>query len=581
MDEPAPTQSVNAIGLVVIHGVTPQARYDIQDFAASNLRVALEGDEYWKTRGRWTSRVINLADPEVAKTLTPDPTVSRVQIGEGDPPPDAPYFDVIESYWSPLDKGKAEFGSVVSWLLRTVFVPLNTSARYASPRGKTVYDFTLVLGGIAIVAAFLLASLYFTFRAWDRLVLAATGCLPTDCPNAWTILAQPTQLGHVFSWWTLSILAGATIGAFLIAQAIKAALSAFGQRAQLARHEAQRLDRCAAIVVVGVLGALLVLGAAFLPVSENGGAGGWVAVWFVIAALCFVAGRTVAQSWIVNFFGDVQVYTTRNENSEFYAIREQILARVLGTVAGACSDSANGGRGYDRVYVLAHSLGSTISMDALIRYFELCEQAAGLKPAFQKLRGFITFGTSLEKTKYFFDVANPSPSLAVEQWNGDLYGALFTPDVTELRKANGAAKGIFWANYWYFKDAVSNRIDSYRSFVPPGTPVSEACERRAAVFAKAKDEGGGYIVPAVVAHDERGSKGFVFPEIIPHGEYLRDPWFWATDGDHLGVLDVVAGHCAGAPQRDFYAAKPFDGSARFERVNARTAGAYPDRYVVP
>ena len=152
-------------------------------------------------------------------------------------------------------------------------------------------------------------------------------------------------------------------------------------------------------------------------------------LWFVLAVLLVVAGKTLAQSWIVNFFGDVQIYTTRNENSGFFAMREAILECVSKTIIDACSTTANEGRGYERVFVLAHSLGSTIAMDALIRFSEAAEQAPELKAALRRVRGFVTFGTSLEKTKYFFDVNNPSPSLALEQWNDDLYGALFTPDV--------------------------------------------------------------------------------------------------------------------------------------------------------
>ncbi|MGA2760707.1 MAG: hypothetical protein ABSF08_10360, partial [Candidatus Cybelea sp.] len=154
MDRSA-TGKPDAIGVVVVHGVMPQPRYGIQDLAARNLCLALGKDVHWGACGEWTSRVINLEDEGVAQTLIPDPTISRVQIGDAGPPIQTPYFDVIESYWSPLDKGKTTFASVSSWMLQTVFVPLNTTARYASQTGKTWYDFGLIIGGMVLVVALL------------------------------------------------------------------------------------------------------------------------------------------------------------------------------------------------------------------------------------------------------------------------------------------------------------------------------------------------------------------------------------------------------------------------------------------
>src|SRR6202034_726467 len=158
VDRQAPGKP-DAIGVVVIHGVMPRPRYGIQDLAARNLCLALEKDAHWSACGGWTSRVTNLKDPDVVQTLIPDPTISRVQVGDDEAPPlPTPFFDVIESYWSRLDKGKTTFASVSSWILQTLFVPLNTTARYAAPAVKTCYDFGLVVGGIALVVALLVGA---------------------------------------------------------------------------------------------------------------------------------------------------------------------------------------------------------------------------------------------------------------------------------------------------------------------------------------------------------------------------------------------------------------------------------------
>ena len=580
--EPPTAGKPDAIGVVVIHGVMPQPRYAIQDLAARNLCEALQKDVHWGGCGKWTSRVINLKDDGVAQTLIPDPTISRVQVGDAAPPPQTPYFDVIESYWSPLDKGKTTFASVSSWMLQTIFVPLNTTARYASPTGKTCYDFGLIIGGMAVVVVLLAAAFVCATTALNGLILKAGTCTPT-CPTVWQILTNPIALAEVFSWWTLGVLAIAAVGAFLIAQAVKAALSAIGQKSELQLHAAQRSNRWRFIGITFLAGALLLALSTWLPILAHGAAGGWLPLWFVVAALLVVGGKTLAQSWIVNFFGDVQIYTTRNQNSDFFAMRETILECVSKTIIDACSANANEGQGYDRVFVLAHSLGSTIAMDALIRFSEATEQAPELRSALRRVRGFVTFGTSLEKTKYFFDVNNPSPSLALEQWNDDLYGALFTPDVRELQKPDAGAEGIFWLNDWYFKDAVGNAIDSYRSFLRPGTPLSEAPRARASVVAAAREEGSGDIVCPVVALNQEGSKGFIFPEIIPHSEYLSDPWFWASDGPHIGVLEVLASSCQVVwPRLGRVPAPAYTrvAAGRFEQANTDLMRRFADHYTV-
>ena len=114
------------------------------------------------------------------------------------------------------------FASVLSWMLQTVFVPLNTTARYASQTGKTWYDFGLIIGGMVLVVALLAGAFVCATTALNGLILKAGTCEPA-CPTLWQILTNPIALAAVFSWWTLGILAIAAVGAFLIAQALKAA----------------------------------------------------------------------------------------------------------------------------------------------------------------------------------------------------------------------------------------------------------------------------------------------------------------------------------------------------------------------
>jgi hypothetical protein len=637
--------SNEAIAVIVVHGVMPHPRYEMQDFAASNLLKELQKDPYWGQDRTWKSSVYNRPHPNVTKSDMPKPTITRVQavVASADP---TPYFDVIESYWSPIDKGKTTFISVATWLLQSVFVPLNTSAHYAARFWKTFYDFFLIFSGIFVVVAFIMGALLATITTLTNLIALAGSCetdtatsiwnvrlrqgslphpwnvllhtrsLPhfwnvvlhqgsvvanswnvllspgtrstvqhaTPCAHAsaWSVLLNPASLASVFSPWTLGVVAAGVVGAFLLAQVCKAAVTALSQNTQLRRYGEQRYERWTFIVLAFAVALILLFVAAFLPIKPGEGAGGLLPVYFVLAAMLFVGGRTLAKSWIVNFFGDVQIYTTRNENLDFFAMREAILKRVTKTIVSTCKHTSPDGKSYDRVYVLAHSLGSTIAMDAIIRFFDLCEQAPELRNAMKRLRGFVTFGSPLEKTKFFFDVNDPSPSLALDQWNSDLYGSLFTPDARELTKSNEEARGIFWLNDWYFLDAVSNKINSYRSFTQAGAGLGGGSTARAnALNAAKKVPKNSAVVAPVVAMNQRGSKGFVFPEVIPHSEYLRDAWFWESSGTHLGVVDVLTGQYA-ATQSRLYAVPPppyqSNQSTRYSVVDSKEAARYPQHY---
>ncbi|MBV8602848.1 MAG: hypothetical protein JO359_14895 [Candidatus Eremiobacteraeota bacterium] len=379
------------------------------------------------------------------------------------------------------------------------------------------------------------------------------------------------------------ILAAGAIGAFLIAQAFKATVSFLKQRAALSKIPAQLWSRVAFIGVLLILGVGGLSIAAFWPLNDSGqGMGSW-ALLFVVAALAFEAGRSVMESFIVDFFGDVQIYTTHDQNADFYQYREKMLEKVTETIAKASSAAAaDGTNPYDRVHVLAHSLGSTIAMDALIRLYNLKEQGLYRAADFERIRSFVTFGTSLEKTKYFFDVSSPSISLSYDQWRNDAYGVLFTMDRNALKYPNGPNEGIYWLNFWYEKDPIANAIDSYRSFLLPGDSLRVASAVRGAIAASAaarNDDAIGHKICENQVHP--GVINIFRLHFIPHGDYLGDSWFWHGNPE-FGALDVVTSRTEIQEPRGKYDAairspQEFH-EQRIEWVKPTTSRWYRDRY---
>lgn len=549
------------VGIVVVHGVMPHPRYEIQDQTAQALAGALTKHRPPGAGESWAVDVLNPAPtsskpPSPPPTYDPKTTISRVRLtnamGEV---PGTDVFDVLEAYWSPLDKNKTNWTSVLSWLLSTIFVPANTTARYMASWNKTCFDIGYVLAAAAIGIGALLLAFCIALDGFQQVVaIAGTGTgTKTEAPGLttlWSIFVNPSAIGQFLTVQAIGLLACAAIGGFTFMQAVRAMISVAKQHAALSVIPVQFWSRVGFIAILLVLSTLLLAAAALCPLRPppNGVAMGWVAISFTEAALLFEVGRALMESFVVNFFGDVQIYTTHDENSEYFALRNAMLDLVTKTIGEVTSvAAADGKKPYNRVHVLAHSLGSTIAMDALIRLYDLKEQGAYGEEDFARIRSFVTFGSPLEKTKYFFDIANPSQSLSFVQWRNDSYGVLFSDNRDALRYPNGAGEGIFWMNFWYFLDPVANQIDSYRSFLVPGDKLADASRIRASIETAAK--GATHVaVGRQICLNER-HPGIINPFVlrfIPHGDYLGDPWFWFGPAN-FGVVDIISSTDAPAP----------------------------------
>lgn len=111
--------------------------------------------------------------------------------------------------------------------------------------------------------------------------------------------------------------------------------------------------------------------------------------------------RKIVTPLLVNFVGDVAIYTTTNVKSPYHKIRGQILAESLALLKAILKDKeAN----YDQVIIAGHSLGSCIAYDTLNL---LCIEASlskdkGKSLLVDKITGLITFASPLDKIAFFF-----------------------------------------------------------------------------------------------------------------------------------------------------------------------------------
>ncbi len=533
------------VAIVVVHGVAPHPRYEFQDECSADLVRHLneiDGDD------AWVIDVVNPGNVLEPGDDNPLPTISRVHKADDDGTnPRQTYYDVMEAYWSAIDKGRTKWWGVVGWMLRVVFVPLNTTARYHATWQKQFFDYGFIGGALVVSFALFFISLTAVWQSFLR-ILDVTGLIrktyagdviTTLNANANAPGGIPVKIGV---WLFVGL-----IGAFLFTQGLVAVWRLFQQRRALRNNPKAIWHRGVAITVLFVLGISNIYAMAVARFPN--GTLGWRGILFLILIfVSFSLGRAVLIDFIVNIFGDVQIYTTRDENdSRFYRLRDKILQVTVDAIVRAISPRLNGGHVYDRVIVLAHSLGATIAMDAVVRISQLALQGALTTEEFNRIRAFVTLGSSLEKTRYFFEVSGASPSLSYEQWRNDVFGTIFTCDPAVLEQDGG--RGIFWVNYWYFQDAICNEIHSFKSYLQPGESIESARTLRLQREGNPEWEDGAGGRP--ICRNEKGNKHITLTHPVLHSDYLDDEWFWHSSLGpgktliHLGALEVITNRLTG------------------------------------
>ena len=167
--------------------------------------------------------------------------------------------------------------------------------------------------------------------------------------------------------------------------------------------------------------------------------------------------------WVVTgYIGDIAVYTTTDEKSRYFKIRQQILDESQALVEQILTDDS-----YDRVILAGHSLGSVIAYDTLNRINIKTNVAGRNSVPISKLAGFVTFGSPLDKIAFFFrehsEVHQYVRRQILAHLNSFKSKPLDTqpngPLVTDPLARN--LDFIPWANYYAHNDPVSGHLDFY------------------------------------------------------------------------------------------------------------------------
>jgi hypothetical protein len=188
-----------------------------------------------------------------------------------------------------------------------------------------------------------------------------------------------------------------------------------------------------------------------------------------------------------NLVGDIVIYNVTDEKSKFYPVRKKILDGATQLLQSILEQREQDQLKYPSVYVAGHSLGSEISYDAINRINLLCNTgnlkyynqegllqqpmcAEGQEQKLQdQLKGFITFGSPLDKIAFFLrqvvseeeyiwqQIVNHYHCFKQGEWTDQLpvQKTLSSSSIQRL------LDGIPWFNYYDGDDIISGRLDYF------------------------------------------------------------------------------------------------------------------------
>ena len=202
-------------------------------------------------------------------------------------------------------------------------------------------------------------------------------------------------------------------------------------------------------------------------------------IWLLLLlAGPFLKGSYLQSAWklskklitplLINFVGDVAIYTKTDPKSPYQRIRQQVITECLTLLQQILQDEkAN----YDQVIIVGHSLGSCIAYDTLNL---LCIESSlspdlGKSMSIDKLKGLVTFGSPLDKIAFFFrNVAEKQQYIRrriIEHLNSFRVKPELVDKMPYLRSNPVVCQleHISWINYYHLKDPISGNLDYYEN----------------------------------------------------------------------------------------------------------------------
>ena len=178
---------------------------------------------------------------------------------------------------------------------------------------------------------------------------------------------------------------------------------------------------------------------------------------------------SAVRKFLVQYVGDVTAYVTSNKIDRFDELRRKIkdLARDSASAVYSAQAAAGNQFEYGKVAVVGHSLGSVIAYDTLNRLLVDDDLAAGPPPVpranvASRTSIFLTFGSPLDKTAFFFSIMGKNTRHVREQ-----LAAVVQPLIQDYKKY----RTFPWVNVYSRNDIISGALEFYDlpgTAIPPG-----------------------------------------------------------------------------------------------------------------
>lgn len=217
--------------------------------------------------------------------------------------------------------------------------------------------------------------------------------------------------------------------------------------------------------VLGVLAGLAGVAAAVWWLLSRWEHPAKVAFWAVL-----IGGAAMLSTFLVSSIGDVAIYFDGvDERSRHYQTRQSIIAAATEKLCMLLTSDDT-----QEVFVVAHSLGSVIAYDAMNRlatHRRVEIQGGPAAPLstdeFDRLRGFYSFGSPLDKVVYLFHRTTESSTPVLSQLQSSLTsfrrfssGRPYGP-YAFVEYATPTPDGFQWRNAWSWGDVLGHRLDFY------------------------------------------------------------------------------------------------------------------------
>ncbi len=175
--------------------------------------------------------------------------------------------------------------------------------------------------------------------------------------------------------------------------------------------------------------------------------------------LVLAAGALGVTRFLTDSVGDVQQFVAYEEVEPLYARRKRILDTAVATLRHVLMDKM-----CDRVTVVAHSLGTVVALDAILRIrgMNRADHPSGDDtvvmcgpPALRLIHHFITSGSPIDKVSYFFTAfrsKTPGLETLVDELRGDIGSVPFS--------LPGRQPHVHWVNFWDLGDVISGSLET-------------------------------------------------------------------------------------------------------------------------